>query len=82
MDPSGFNTLQRHSCQIMNPELFQASPERNSPAPANKPSRNKCEQARVELAQVVVDPKTGRTYSKGKLLGKVLQSESFLKIVG
>ncbi|XP_053361823.1 serine/threonine-protein kinase PLK3 isoform X1 [Clarias gariepinus] len=70
MDPSGFNTLQRHSCQIMNPELFQASPERNSPAPANKPSRNKCEQARVELAQVVVDPKTGRTYSKGKLLGK------------
>uniref|UniRef100_A0A8B9GZK1 Serine/threonine-protein kinase PLK n=1 Tax=Astyanax mexicanus TaxID=7994 RepID=A0A8B9GZK1_ASTMX len=42
-------------------------------APPPKPNRNtanKCEQPKPELAQVVVDPKSGRSYTKGKLLGK------------
>ncbi|KAK0145291.1 Serine/threonine-protein kinase PLK3 [Merluccius polli] len=39
------------------------------PAPL-KANRNKSEQIKADLAPVVTDPKTGRTYSKGKLLGK------------
>ncbi|MCI4377725.1 hypothetical protein PGIGA_G00206870 [Pangasianodon gigas] len=70
MDPSCFSTVQRRSCQMMNPDLFKPSAERSLPALTQKPSRSKCEQTKVELAQVVIDPKTGRSYSKGKLLGK------------
>uniref|UniRef100_A0A8C6SHD9 Serine/threonine-protein kinase PLK n=1 Tax=Neogobius melanostomus TaxID=47308 RepID=A0A8C6SHD9_9GOBI len=33
-------------------------------------SRNKGEQNKPEVAQVITDPKSGRCYSKGKLLGK------------
>lgn len=75
MDPSCFSSVQRRSCQMMNPDLFKPSPERSPPAPTPKPSRNKCEQPKVELAQVVIDPKTGRSYTRGKLLGKVLSSD-------
>uniref|UniRef100_A0A7N5ZUX6 polo kinase n=1 Tax=Anabas testudineus TaxID=64144 RepID=A0A7N5ZUX6_ANATE len=56
----------------MNADLFKPVPERGpqqSSAPA-KTNRNKHEQAKPELAQVVTDFKTGRSYSKGKLLGK------------
>uniref|UniRef100_A0A7N8WTP3 Serine/threonine-protein kinase PLK n=1 Tax=Mastacembelus armatus TaxID=205130 RepID=A0A7N8WTP3_9TELE len=56
----------------MNADLFKSFPERGpqqSSAPV-KTSRNKPEQTRPELAQVVTDSKTGRSYSKGKLLGK------------
>ncbi|XP_058250840.1 serine/threonine-protein kinase PLK3 isoform X2 [Hemibagrus wyckioides] len=70
MDPSCFSTVQRNSCQMMNPDLFKPSPERSPSAPTQKPNRSKCEQTKMELAQVVTDPKTGRSYSKGKLLGK------------
>ncbi|KAK3545905.1 hypothetical protein QTP70_016584 [Hemibagrus guttatus] len=70
MDPSCFSTVQRNSCQMMNPDLFKPSPERAPSAPTQKPNRSKCEQTKMELAQVVIDPKTGRSYSKGKLLGK------------
>ncbi|XP_036453249.1 serine/threonine-protein kinase PLK3 isoform X1 [Colossoma macropomum] len=72
MDSSCFTTAQRRSCRIMNPELFKPSPDRSQASQPPKPSRNaaKCEQTKTELAQVVVDPKTGKSYSKGKLLGK------------
>lgn len=71
MDPSCFSTTQRLSCQMMNPDLFKASPDRTQIAqPPPKPSRSKSEQIKPELAQVVVDSKTGRSYCKGKLLGK------------
>lgn len=68
MDPSCFTTAQRLSCKMMNPDMFKASPA--APPPA-KPSRSKSEHVKPELAQVVVDAKTGRSYCKGKLLGKV-----------
>lgn len=73
MDCTSFTTAQRRSCLIMNPELLNPSPDRSQAAPPPKPNRNtanKCEQPKPELAQVVVDPKSGRSYSKGKLLGK------------
>ncbi|XP_017328356.1 serine/threonine-protein kinase PLK3 isoform X1 [Ictalurus punctatus] len=70
MDQSCFSTEQRRSCQTMNPDLFKSCPENSPLAPTQKPNRSKCEQTKVELAQVVIDPKTGRSYSKGKLLGK------------
>ncbi|KAL6490205.1 hypothetical protein MHYP_G00005500 [Metynnis hypsauchen] len=72
MDPSCFTTAQRRSCRIMNPELFKPSPDRSQASQPPKPSRSaaRCEQTKTELAQVVVDPKTGKSYSKGKLLGK------------
>lgn len=44
------------------------------PVPVLKTNRAKCEQGKVELPQVLMDSKSGRSYSKGKLLGKVLQS--------
>ncbi|XP_060729931.1 serine/threonine-protein kinase PLK3 isoform X2 [Tachysurus vachellii] len=66
MNPCCFSTEQRRSCQMMNPDLLK--PERFSPAP-QKPNRSKCEQTKME-SQVVMDSKTGRSYSKGKLLGK------------
>ncbi|TMS09710.1 Serine/threonine-protein kinase PLK3 [Larimichthys crocea] len=56
----------------MNADLFKPVPERGpqqSSAPV-KTNRNKPEQTKPELAQVVTDSKTGRSYSKGKLLGK------------
>ncbi|KAL0200992.1 hypothetical protein M9458_004179, partial [Cirrhinus mrigala] len=52
----------------MNPELFKPSPA--AQPPAAKPNRSKSEHVKTELAQVVVDAKTGRSYCKGKLLGK------------
>uniref|UniRef100_A0AAR2IJT9 Serine/threonine-protein kinase PLK n=1 Tax=Pygocentrus nattereri TaxID=42514 RepID=A0AAR2IJT9_PYGNA len=72
MDPSCFTTAQRRSCRIMNPELFKPPPDRSQASKPPKPSRSaaRCEQTKTELAQVVVDPKTGKSYSKGKLLGK------------
>ncbi|XP_030630323.1 serine/threonine-protein kinase PLK3 [Chanos chanos] len=70
MDPACFSTTQRLSCHMMNPDLFKPSPDRAQTAPPPKPSRSKSEQIKPEPAQVVVDPKTGRSYFKGKLLGK------------
>ncbi|XP_028832615.1 serine/threonine-protein kinase PLK3 [Denticeps clupeoides] len=72
MDSTCFTTTQRLSCQIMNPDLFKASPERAQAAAAApaKPTRAKSEQVKPELAQVVTDTKTGRSYCRGKLLGK------------
>ncbi|XP_037538191.1 serine/threonine-protein kinase PLK3 [Nematolebias whitei] len=77
MDSGCFSAAQRLSCHnnMVSVDLFKPVPERglqqlqSSAAPA-KTSRNKGEQAKPELAQVVTDPKTGRSYSKGKLLGK------------
>ncbi|KAM9844685.1 serine/threonine-protein kinase PLK3 isoform 1-T1 [Aulostomus maculatus] len=72
MDTGCFTATQRISCQTMNADLLKPVPERGPPqssAPV-KTSRNKPEQGKSELAQVVTDTKTGRSYSKGKLLGK------------
>uniref|UniRef100_A0A8C9X3V6 Serine/threonine-protein kinase PLK n=1 Tax=Sander lucioperca TaxID=283035 RepID=A0A8C9X3V6_SANLU len=72
MDTGCFTAAQRLSCHAMNADLFKPAPERGpqqSSAPV-KTSRNKPEQIKPELAQVVTDSKTGRSYSKGKLLGK------------
>lgn len=57
----------------MNADLFKAAPERGAQhsSTTGKSSRIKPEQNKPELAQVVTDPKTGKSYSKGKLLGKV-----------
>lgn len=52
------------SAQILKP----VPPQSSVPV---KTSRNKPEQNKSELAHVVTDSKTGRSYSKGKLLGKV-----------
>ncbi|KAK2900819.1 hypothetical protein Q8A67_008934 [Cirrhinus molitorella] len=68
MDPTCFTSAQRLSCKMMNPELFK--PSQAAPPPAAKPNRSKSEHVKTELAQVVVDAKTGRSYCKGKLLGK------------
>uniref|UniRef100_A0A1A8F740 Serine/threonine-protein kinase PLK n=1 Tax=Nothobranchius korthausae TaxID=1143690 RepID=A0A1A8F740_9TELE len=60
----------------MNADVCKPAPERgqqqslNSNSAPAKNSRNKPEQSKPEMAQVVTDPKTGKTYSKGKLLGK------------
>lgn len=51
------------SAQILKP----VPPQSSVPV---KTSRNKPEQSKSELAHVVTDSKTGRSYSKGKLLGK------------
>ncbi|KAM9789157.1 serine/threonine-protein kinase PLK3 [Neosynchiropus ocellatus] len=67
MDTGCFTGPQRHSCQTMNADLFKPAAERSAPV---KTSRNKPEQTKPELAPVVTDSKTGRSYSKGKLLGK------------
>lgn len=57
----------------MNADVLKPVPERGAlqPPAAAKTNKNKAEQAKAELAQVVSDSMTGRTYSKGKLLGKV-----------
>uniref|UniRef100_A0A4W4EEZ2 Serine/threonine-protein kinase PLK n=1 Tax=Electrophorus electricus TaxID=8005 RepID=A0A4W4EEZ2_ELEEL len=70
MDSTCFNTAQRHSCQMMNPDLFKPPADLRQAGQPSKPNRSKTEQIRPELAQLVVDTKTGRSYSKGKLLGK------------
>uniref|UniRef100_A0A671PSN8 polo kinase n=1 Tax=Sinocyclocheilus anshuiensis TaxID=1608454 RepID=A0A671PSN8_9TELE len=64
MDPACFTSAQRLSCKMMNPDLFKPSQA------AAKPNRSKSEHVKTEIAQVVVDGKTGRSYCKGKLLGK------------
>ncbi|XP_076828935.1 serine/threonine-protein kinase PLK3 [Brachyhypopomus gauderio] len=64
---SCFTTEQRRSCQMMNADLFKPSPDQGI---LPKRKRSKSEQVKPELAQVVLDPKTGRSYAKGKLLGK------------
>lgn len=68
MDPARFTTAQRLSCKMMNPDLFKPSQAVQPPA---KPNRSKSEHVKTEVAQVVVDAKSGRSYCKGKLLGKV-----------
>lgn len=68
MDPACFTSAQRLSCKMMNPDLFKPSQTAQAAA---KPNRSKSEHVKTEIAQVVVDAKTGRTYCKGKLLGKV-----------
>ncbi|XP_068427661.1 serine/threonine-protein kinase PLK3 [Clinocottus analis] len=72
MDTGCFTAAQRVSCHAMNADLFKPALERGPPQPAGplKTSRNKPEPTKPELAQVVMDSKTGRSYSKGKLLGK------------
>uniref|UniRef100_A0A9J7XUD9 Serine/threonine-protein kinase PLK n=2 Tax=Cyprinus carpio TaxID=7962 RepID=A0A9J7XUD9_CYPCA len=67
MDPACFTSAQRLSCKMMNPDLFKPSQTAQAAA---KPNRSKSEHVKTEIAQVVVDAKTGRTYCKGKLLGK------------
>ncbi|XP_074544955.1 serine/threonine-protein kinase PLK3 [Halichoeres trimaculatus] len=72
METGCFTAAQRVTCHNMNGDLFKPVPERGpqqSSAPA-KTNRNKTDQTKPELAQVVTDSKTGRSYSKGKLLGK------------
>ncbi|KAM4552308.1 serine/threonine-protein kinase PLK3 [Odontesthes bonariensis] len=72
MDTGCFTAAQRISCHNMNADLLKPVPERGaqqSSGPARN-SRNKADQTKPELAQVVTDTKTGRSYSKGKLLGK------------
>lgn len=73
MDAGCFTAAQRMSCHTMNADLFKPVSERGSQQSSVplKGSRHKAEQTKPELAQVVTDSKTGRSYSKGKLLGKV-----------
>uniref|UniRef100_A0A674P0M0 Serine/threonine-protein kinase PLK n=1 Tax=Takifugu rubripes TaxID=31033 RepID=A0A674P0M0_TAKRU len=63
---------QRVSCHAMNADVLKPVPERGAlqPPAAAKTNKNKAEQAKAELAPVVSDSMTGRSYSKGKLLGK------------
>ncbi|XP_062259728.1 serine/threonine-protein kinase PLK3 [Platichthys flesus] len=72
MDTGCFTAAQRLSCHAMNADLFKPAPERGAPQPPApaRASRTRPEQSKPELAQVVTDSKTGRSYSKGKLLGK------------
>lgn len=78
MDTGCFSAAQRISCHTMNADLFKPVPERGpqQSSASVKTSRNKPEQTKPELAQVVTDSKTGRSYSKGKLLGKVRRFKS------
>uniref|UniRef100_A0A3Q3CHI5 Serine/threonine-protein kinase PLK n=3 Tax=Haplochromini TaxID=319058 RepID=A0A3Q3CHI5_HAPBU len=73
MSTGCFTAAQRISCHTMNADLFKPAPERGGPQQTSAPaknSRNKHDQPKPELAQVVTDLKTGRSYIKGKLLGK------------
>ncbi|XP_010778534.1 serine/threonine-protein kinase PLK3 [Notothenia coriiceps] len=72
MDTGCFTAAQRISCHATNADLFKPAQERGPQQSSAqvKASRNKPEQTKPELAQVVTDSKTGRSYSKGKLLGK------------
>ena len=75
MDTACFTASHRISCQTMNPDLFKQCPERGQILPNSAKTTNnrtKSEQIKPELAQVITDSKTGKSYSKGKLLGKVL----------
>ncbi|XP_015228723.1 PREDICTED: serine/threonine-protein kinase PLK3 [Cyprinodon variegatus] len=72
MDTGYFITAQPKPCHNMNGDLLKPIPDRghhHPPSASTKNSRNKPE-SKPEVAQVVMDPKTGRSYSKGKLLGK------------
>lgn len=73
MDTGCFTAAQRVSCHAMNADIFKPVPERGAqqPSAAAKTNKHKADQAKPELAQVVTDSKAGRSYSKGKLLGKV-----------
>lgn len=73
MDTGCFTATQRISCPTMSADVLKPAPERGPPQSSVpvKTSRNKPEQSKPELAHVVTDSKTGRSYSKGKLLGKV-----------
>lgn len=78
METGCFTAAQRMSYPSMKGDLFQ--PElrpQQSAAPGVRASRNKTEQTKPELAQVVINSMTGRTYSKGKLLGKVQANDFF-----
>ncbi|XP_046870290.1 serine/threonine-protein kinase PLK3 [Hypomesus transpacificus] len=73
MDTACFTASHRISCQTMNPDLFKQCPERGQILPNSAKTTNnrtKSEQIKPELAQVITDSKTGKSYSKGKLLGK------------
>ncbi|XP_038819889.1 serine/threonine-protein kinase PLK3-like isoform X2 [Salvelinus namaycush] len=70
MDTACFTTSQRTSCLTMNPDLFKPCPEHGQVILPIKPNKTKSEQIKPDLAQVVTDSKTGKSYSKGKLLGK------------
>lgn len=72
MDTGCFSATQRISCLTMNADLFKPVPERGPPSSSApvKMNRNKGDQNKPELAPVITDSKTGRCYSKGKLLGK------------
>ncbi|XP_063318619.1 serine/threonine-protein kinase PLK3 [Pelmatolapia mariae] len=73
MSTGCFTAAQRISCHTMNADLFKPAPERGGPQQTSAPaknSRNKHDQPKPEMAQVVTDLKTGRSYIKGKLLGK------------
>lgn len=69
MEPGCFTARQRVSIHAMNADVLKAAP-----AASVKSSRSKGEPTKPELAQVVTDSRTGRSYSKGKLLGKVRQN--------
>lgn len=73
MDTGCFTAAQRISCHAMNADIFKPVPERGAhqPTAAARTNKSKADQPKPELAQVVTDSKTGRSYSKGKLLGKV-----------
>uniref|UniRef100_A0A8C8CAE1 Serine/threonine-protein kinase PLK n=1 Tax=Oncorhynchus tshawytscha TaxID=74940 RepID=A0A8C8CAE1_ONCTS len=70
MNTACFTTSQRTSCLTMNPDLFKPCPEHGQVIIPTKPNKTKSEQIKPDLAQVVTDSKTGKSYSKGKLLGK------------
>ncbi|XP_066536928.1 serine/threonine-protein kinase PLK3 [Hoplias malabaricus] len=76
MDCTRFDSAQRRSCQIMmmmiNADLPKQTPDRSQATQPPKAHRAaaKSEAKPAEPAPVVMDSKTGRSYSKGKLLGK------------
>ncbi|XP_041848646.1 serine/threonine-protein kinase PLK3 [Melanotaenia boesemani] len=72
MDTGCLKAPQRISCHNMNADLLKSGPERGPQQSSGtvRNGRNKPDQTKPELAQVVTDSKTGRSYSKGKLLGK------------
>lgn len=80
MDAGCVTAAHRVSCHTMNADLFKPTPERgpHQSSGTAKNARNKPEQSKPELAQVVTDSRTGRSYSKGKLLGKVRRFELFI----
>ncbi|XP_077580434.1 serine/threonine-protein kinase PLK3 [Stigmatopora nigra] len=74
MDIGCFTAAQRLSGHAMNAD-FNKKPATDGVPQAGVPSvakagRTKSDPGKSELAQVVHDAKTGRSYSKGKLLGK------------